>query len=41
MPIPVANVAIKDPKTGKPVRVGYKVEDKKKVRIVHKTGTKL
>jgi large subunit ribosomal protein L24 len=41
MPIPVANVALKDPKTGKPVRVGYKVEDTKKIRVVHKTGTKL
>jgi large subunit ribosomal protein L24 len=43
MPIPVANVAFKDPKTGKPVRVGYTREgDKaKKVRVVHKTGTKL
>jgi large subunit ribosomal protein L24 len=45
MPIPVANVAFKDPKTGKPVRVGYTRDgegDKaRKVRVVHKTGTKL
>lgn len=45
MPIPVANVALKDPKTGKPVRVGYKTEgegkDAKKLRVVHKTGAKL
>lgn len=45
MPIPVANVAFKDPKTGKPVRVGYtrdgEGKDTKKVRVVHKTGTKI
>jgi large subunit ribosomal protein L24 len=45
MPIPSSNAALKDPKTGKPVRVGYKMEgegDKaKKVRIVHKTGVKI
>ncbi len=35
LPIPVANVAFKDPKTGKPVRVSYKMEgegDKAKKR---------
>lgn len=41
MPIPVSNVAVKDPKTGKPIRVGYKVEDAKKIRVVHKTGVKI
>jgi large subunit ribosomal protein L24 len=41
MPIPVANVAIKDPKSGKPARVGYKVEDNKKVRVARKSGAKL
>lgn len=45
MPIPVSNVAVKDPKTGKPVRVGYTIEGEgaqaRKTRVVHKTGTKL
>lgn len=45
MPIPVANVAIKDSKTGKPVRVGYKVEGEgknaKKVRIARQGGAKI
>lgn len=45
MPIPVAKVNIKDPKTGKPVRVGYKTEgegDKvKKVRVARPSGEKI
>ena len=27
-----------DPKTGEPTRVGYKVEDGKKVRVAKKSG---
>lgn len=38
-PINVSNVALKDAKTGKPTRVGYKIEDGKKVRIAKKSGT--
>lgn len=40
MPLTVSNVALKDPKTGKPVRVGYKVEGekKKKVRVARPSG---
>jgi large subunit ribosomal protein L24 len=41
MPVPASIVALKDAKTGKPSRVGYKVEDKKKVRIIKKTGEKV
>ena len=42
VPIDVSNVAIVDPKTKKPSRVGYKVEkDGKKVRIAKKSGSKL
>lgn len=45
MPIPSSNVALKDPKTGKPVRVGYKMEgegDKaKKVRVARPSGVKI
>lgn len=39
-PIHVSNVALVDSK-GKAVRVGYKVEDGKKTRVSHKTGSKL
>lgn len=38
-PIHVSNVAIADPKTGEPARVGYKIgEDGKKVRYSKKSG---
>lgn len=45
MPIPVSNVNIKHPKTGKPARIGYTTvgdgEKAKKVRIVRPTGEKI
>lgn len=34
----VSNVMLIDPKTGEPTKVGYKVEDGKKVRFAKKTG---
>lgn len=37
-PIHVSNVAIKDPKTGKPARVGFDVRDGKKVRVLKGSG---
>lgn len=37
-PIQISNVAIADPKTGEPTRVGFKVEGGKKVRIAKKSG---
>ena len=37
-PIHISNVALKDPSTGKPTRVGFKVEDGKKVRIAKASG---
>ncbi|WP_077210485.1 50S ribosomal protein L24 [Bacillus dakarensis] len=37
-PIHVSNVMPIDPKSGEPTRVGYKVEDGKKVRIAKKSG---
>lgn len=40
-PIHVSNVALVDPKTKKPTRVGYKVEEGKKVRVAKKSGTEL
>ncbi|ASF37745.1 MULTISPECIES: 50S ribosomal protein L24 [Halobacillus] len=39
--IHVSNVLPIDPKTGEPTRVGYKVEDGKKVRIAKKSGEAL
>lgn len=38
-PIQISNVAIADPKTGEPTRVGFKItEDGKKVRVAKKSG---
>ncbi len=37
-PIHVSNLALVDPKSGKPTRVGYKVEGEKKVRYAKKSG---
>ncbi len=38
-PIHVSNLAIEDPKDGKPTRVGFKVlEDGKKVRVSKRSG---
>jgi large subunit ribosomal protein L24 len=38
-PMHVSNVAIEDPKTGKPTRVGFKVlEDGRKVRVAKRSG---
>jgi large subunit ribosomal protein L24 len=41
MPVPASIVALKDAKTGKAARVGYKVEGEKKVRIIKKSGEKV
>jgi large subunit ribosomal protein L24 len=39
MPVHVSNVALADPKTGKPTRVGFKiVKDGKKMRVAKKSG---
>ncbi len=40
-PIHVSNVMIKDPKTGKPTRVGMKMDGNKKVRVSKKSGLEL
>ncbi len=39
--IHVSNVMLVDPKTNEPTRVGYKVEDGKKVRVAKKSGESL
>jgi len=45
MPVPASNVALKDAKTGKAVRVGYVVEGEgasaKKVRVARPSGSKI
>ncbi|MGD9797899.1 MAG: 50S ribosomal protein L24 [Acidimicrobiia bacterium] len=42
MPIDASNVAVIDPKDGKPTRVGYRIDpDGTKVRISRRTGTEL
>jgi large subunit ribosomal protein L24 len=38
MPIHVSNVSLFDPATGKPSRVGFRIEGDKKVRILRATG---
>jgi len=37
-PLHVSNVALADPKTGKPTRVGYKTVGDRKVRIAKRSG---
>ena len=42
LPIDISNVALIDPSTDKPARVGYKIDDAgKKVRYFKKSGTVL
>src|SRR3989344_3187063 len=38
-PVHISNVAIIDPKTNKQARVGYKIENGKKIRIARKSGS--
>ena len=40
-PIHVSNVALIDPKSKQPTRIGSKVEDGKKVRIARKSGEEI
>ena len=37
-PLHVSNVALVDPKSGGPTRVGFRIEDGKKVRFAKKSG---
>ncbi len=39
VPLHVSNVALVDPKTKKPTRIGYKVENGVKVRFAKKSGS--
>jgi large subunit ribosomal protein L24 len=38
MPIQLSNLALVDPKSGEPTRVGFRFEDGKKVRFAKKSG---
>lgn len=38
-PIALNKLAVLDPKTGKPTRVGFRIEGDKKVRVSKKSGT--
>jgi large subunit ribosomal protein L24 len=41
-PLHASNVALRDPKTGKPTRVGFKVNDKgRKVRVAKGSGVEI
>ena len=40
-PIHMSNLALVDPKSGKPTRVGYRIEDGKKVRYAKKSGEEI
>ena len=37
-PIHISNLAVADPKDGKPTRVGFELRDGKKVRVSKRTG---
>jgi large subunit ribosomal protein L24 len=41
LPIHVSNVALIDPKTDKPTRVGYKMDGERKVRVARRSGEAL
>jgi large subunit ribosomal protein L24 len=40
-PIHLSNVALADPKDGKPTRVGFKDDDRKKVRFAKRSGVEI
>ena len=40
-PIHISNLNLIDPQSGKPTRVGYKIEGDKKVRIAKKSGEEI
>jgi large subunit ribosomal protein L24 len=40
-PIHASNVAVADPKDGKPTRLGVEIEDGKRYRVAKRSGTRL
>ena len=41
LPIHVSNVALIDPKTEKPTRIGYKMDGERKIRVARRSGEAL
>ena len=41
LPIHVSNVALIDPKTQKPTRIGYKMDGERKIRVARRSGEAL
>ena len=41
LPVHLSNLAIADPKDGKPTRVGIEIEDGKRLRVSKRTGARL
>jgi len=41
LPVHLSNIAIADPKDGKPTRVGFKVQGDKKIRIAKRSGAEI
>ena len=41
LPIHVSNVALIDPKSDKPTRVGYKMDGERKIRVARRSGEAL
>ena len=41
MPVNLSNLALEDPESGRPTRVGFRFEDGKKVRYAKKSGASI
>jgi large subunit ribosomal protein L24 len=41
LPIHLSNIAMRDPKDGKPTRIGYKMVGEKKVRFAKRSGEQI
>jgi len=41
LPVHLSNIAIADPKDGKPTRVGFKIDGDKKIRIAKRSGAEI
>jgi large subunit ribosomal protein L24 len=41
LPVHLSNLAIADPKDGRPTRIGFKIVDGRKVRIAKRTGVEI
>ena len=41
LPVHLSNIALADPKDGKPTRVGFKIQDGRKIRIAKRSGAEI